>query len=168
MSRLLLSVHEDDVEIADALGVRDQVDVDDLAVCDRQAEHTLKPSARSPDDAGRSVDDGSLEPVRPFREPRGDGDGALSHRLGFAASDRGGVGPDDNVGIEQAQEGVKVARTGGREKRFGNPQPAGVVEGGIVIRDLQAAPGRLAICRAAPDDRPTIGPISSNGIAKIS
>src|SRR5215471_727970 len=53
-------VEKHDVELAHLLGFADQVDLDDLAVGDREADHRPAQPARGPDERWDSVHDGPL------------------------------------------------------------------------------------------------------------
>src|SRR5215831_1744213 len=63
-------VEKHDVELAYLLGFADQVDLDDLAVGDREADHRPAQPARGPDERWDSVHDG---PLRAAGSPGADG-----------------------------------------------------------------------------------------------
>ena len=90
-------------------------------------------------------------------------------RVGAHRLHRGGVGPEHDVRVEHREQRVEVAAARGGEEGVDDLRAGGLRSGS----PRRPAPctrrrARLASCRAAVGERPTIGAISSNGTANMS
>src|SRR6478672_9253200 len=101
------SVVEDrEVELVEAVVRSEHVDVDDLAVTDREVPGDLGTSAHRPYEPDGAVDERSLA---------GDG-GSAPNFLRRAHSHGGGVGDEHDVRVEQGHERVEVTAARGGEE----------------------------------------------------
>ena len=94
---------------------------------------------------------------------------STANQLGRSERAGPGVGAEHDVGVEHGEQAVEVALAGGREKGVDKSAAAGRGRRpvtGAAPRSRRRA--RLASCLAAAGERSRIGPICSNGTAKMS
>lgn len=155
------------VELAQARGVGEDVDRDDLLSRDREGEDNTWPSAGSPYGSSGSVDERRLCCLSTPRE--GGGHGRRAADLFRCAHLHGrGIGPEHGIGIEQREQRAEVAIARGREECVDDIPLAGEI--GVGSRGCSSYPTARAAgelpCRGrgAPDD----GGIWSKGTANRS
>jgi ABC transporter DrrB family efflux protein len=119
--RLFSSVVEDrQVEQAEPLGVREEVERDDPAVSHRHGADRERLPAAEADHPGNPVDQHGpdVQPELGVGERLARHRGSATQLLGAAC--RPEIGPEHDVRIEHGQEPIEVAVTVSREKRVGN------------------------------------------------
>src|SRR5216683_343784 len=104
--------------MAEAYGVGDHVDLDDLPAREREAERPEQPSARSQDDSHRPVHERrSCEPGTPREVYRLLGPGPRTADLPRCARSHGSlVGSDHDVRVEDREKPVEVTAAQGSEE----------------------------------------------------
>src|SRR5215207_7628051 len=167
-----VSVVEDrQIELAEARGVGDRVDLDDLPIPDREAEYHKEPSTRSHDDSRGSVDERrSCGPGSPLSRPPGRGWRTMYlPRCRCAHSHGTAVCSEHDVRVEHRDKRVEVsasreaARKASTASRWRVRSASGTMSAPCTRRRA-----RLASCLAALGERPTMGAISSKGTEYMS
>jgi hypothetical protein len=137
-----LSIAEDgEFEVAEALGVGDCFDFDDLSVCDGEAKHHEEASAWGYDDSDFAIYESRLGCACTAFDST-IGYGCCAADLGrYAPGHGGGIGAEYDVGVKDCEKGLEVTATGGGEEGIDDLSLAGEV--GVVRcwRSLDPAAG---------------------------
>ena len=155
---------------------------DDLDFCDRVADDVEgkdRPRAptRSPYGSRGAFDEGELgrggpprhgHRHRPGAAHTGRQKGCSLVAVGGRQVHRGAVHTENGVGVEQRDQRLEVPPAGGGQERFDHFLLASPISRVHVVAALHGRRARLAICRVAATERPTIGAMFSNGTANRS
>ena len=158
----------DDLSQPDRVG--EDVDLDDPPAADRERAERQRAALAHHEYSSCTVDDHGPPVGRQLRElqrPRGDVLGPANHgrelRPGGA-----GIDAEDDVGVEDCEQGVEVAVAGGGANASTTSRWAARPTSGSGAWPRTRRRARLASWRAASGERSTIGAISSNGTPNMS
>jgi hypothetical protein len=139
-------VEDRQVELAEALVVGDQVNFDDLAARDREAEYAPRPPARSPHESHGSVHERRL--CGPGTPREGVGHGRRTADLTRCARMHGrAVGSEHDVWVEHREKRVEVTAARGSKEGVDNFSLAGDIVGN---RDGSLHPAACAVASCLP------------------
>lgn len=141
------------IEFADAFAIRDQVDLSDQSVPDRESEDVEQLSARSGDRPDRTVHERGLSRLRTTRDLLR----KHSRSVRYAGRCRFSVVPNDNVRIESCHQRVEISPPCRCKERIDNLPLACKIRIGLPFPSLYAAAGpagELSDCLlGSSDDR---------------
>src|SRR4051812_25148145 len=156
-----------EVELGDPFRVDEEVELDDLAVSDRPGADRERSSAQEGDDPGRAVDEDTVHREVDTRPQLGLGRDGLGAPDMLREAGAATVDPKDDVWVEDGDERVEVAASGGGEERLDDfPLAVQVGVGDRRAPDATASPAcELARRLGRPLEMVAI---SSKGTANMS
>jgi hypothetical protein len=121
------AVEEGQVQLVEALGIGDRVDLDDLAVPDLEVQYHKEPSTRGHDDTHGAVHERRTRgPGTSYERPPGHGRCTVDLPR-YARRQGGAVGSEHDVRVEHRDKRVEVSIARGGEEGVDDLSLAGVI-----------------------------------------